>query len=98
MALRGEGKGERPTLPASAQSLAFRACDPVRRKPWDSPWPGDPWRASLVAGGCAPAASVGGCTTRHGAQTLHIYVVNLEPVEVCHVVPSLLLLGLCGVA
>jgi len=36
-----------------------------------------------VAGGYAPAASAGGCTTRHGAQLPHAYGANMEPVEVC---------------
>jgi len=51
-----------------------------------------------VAGGCTQAASVGGDTTRHGAQTPRAYVVTLERVEVCPVALSLMLLGLCGVA
>src|SRR5215470_6928891 len=92
------GQGERPTLPTSAQALAFRTCHPVRRKPWDGPWLDGQWHASLVAGGYAPAASVGGCTTRYGAQRPHAYVANMEPVEVCPALLFLILLGICGVA
>src|SRR5262245_13287127 len=91
-------QGERPTLPASAQSLAFRTCHPVTRKPWDGPWLDGPWRASPAAAGRAQTASVGGCTRRHGGQMPHADGVNLEPVEVCPGLLFLKLLGLCGVA
>jgi hypothetical protein len=75
--------------PRFGLALAFRTCHPVRRKPWDGLWLGGQWRASPVAGGCAQAASVGGGTTRHGAQLPHAYVANMEPVAVC---PRLLFL------
>ena len=98
VAVSGAGKGSAQRSPAAAQSPAFRTYYPVRRKPWDSPWRDGPWRASPGAGGGAQAASVGVCTTRHGAQLPHAAVANLEPVEVCPGVLFLILLGLYCVA